>query len=143
MGTWGAGPFDNDDAADFAGELDDAPAQARIEMIGAVLERVADPTDDDSRLSDAPRAVAAAALVAAQCPGGVPVDPNYGPRTPMPQFPAYLRDLAINALDRVISKPTWLAEAWNESPSGPEWRRTISDLRIFLDPPQEETLFTL
>lgn len=142
MGTWDVGPFDNDDAADFAGELDDAPAQARIEMIGAVLERVADPTDDDSRLSDAPRAVAAAALVAAQCPGGVLVDPNYGPSTPMPQFPACLRDLAINALDSVISKPTWLAEAWNESPSGPEWRRTISDLRTILDPPQEETLFT-
>ena len=143
MGTWDAGPFDNDDAADFAGELDDAPAQARIEMIGAVLERVADPTDDDSRLSDAPRAIAAAALVAAQCPGGVPVDPIYGPSTPMPQFPAYLRDLAIKALDSVISKPTWLAEAWNESPSGPEWRRALSDLRTILDPPQEETLFTL
>jgi hypothetical protein len=50
----------------------------------AVLERVADPADDDSRLSDAPRAVAAAALIAAQRPGGVPVDSGYGPRTPMP-----------------------------------------------------------
>lgn len=143
MGTWDAGPFGNDDAADFAGELDDAPAQARIEMIGAVLERVADPTDDDSRLSDAPRAVAAAALVAAQCLGGTPVNPSYGPRTPMPQLPAYLRGLAITALDSVISKPTWLAEAWDESPSGPEWRRTISDLRVILDPPQEESLFAL
>src|SRR4051812_38209946 len=55
-------------------------------------------TDDDSRLFDAPRAVAAAALIAAQCRGGTPVDPNYGPSTPMPQFPAYLRDLAIEAL---------------------------------------------
>jgi hypothetical protein len=143
MGTWDAGPFDNDDAADFAGELDDAPAPARIEMIGAVLERVADPTGDDSRLSDAPRAVAAAALIAAQCRGGTPVDPNYRPSTPVPQFPAYLRDLAIKALDSVITKPTWLAEAWDESPSGPEWRRTISELRVVLDPPQEETLFPL
>ncbi|WP_374728260.1 hypothetical protein [Catenuloplanes atrovinosus] len=40
--------------------MDDAPAAARIEMIGAVLERVAH--DDDHRLSDPPRAVAAAAL---------------------------------------------------------------------------------
>ncbi|GGN85126.1 hypothetical protein GCM10010112_65200 [Actinoplanes lobatus] len=61
MGTWDAGPFDNDDAADFAATLDDAPAHVRIEMIGSVLERVADPASDDSRLSDAPRAVAAAA----------------------------------------------------------------------------------
>jgi Domain of unknown function (DUF4259) len=143
MGTWDVGPFDNDDAADFAGDLDDAPEQARIEMIGAVLGRVADPADDDSRLSDAPRAVAAAALIAAQCPGGAPVDHGYGPSTPMPQFPAYLRELAINALDCVMTKPTWLAEAWGESPNGPEWRRTISDLRTVLDPPQEETLFAL
>jgi hypothetical protein len=143
VGTWDAGPFGNDDAADFAGELDDASAQARIEMIGAVLERVADRTDDDSRLSDAPRAVAAAALIAAQCPGGVSVDPNYGPSTPMPQFPAHLRDLAVNALDSVVTRPTWLAEAWDESPGGPEWRRAISDLRTILDPPQEGTLFAL
>lgn len=30
MGTWDIGPFDNDTAADFAGDLDDAlPASAR------------------------------------------------------------------------------------------------------------------
>ncbi|GIE83520.1 hypothetical protein Aph02nite_94700 [Actinoplanes philippinensis] len=143
MGTWDIGPFDNDDAADFADALDDASAQDRMELIGAVLERVADPTDDDSRLSDAPRAVAAAALIAAQCPGGVAVDSGYGPKTPMPQFPAYLRDLAIKALDGLIMKPTWLAEAWNASPEGTKWRRTIADLRAVLDPPQQETLLGL
>jgi hypothetical protein len=99
--------------------------------------------DQDSKLSDAPRAVAAAALVAAQCPGGAPIDPGYGPSTPMPEFRDYLRDLAIRALDCVITKPTWLAEAWDESPSGPEWRRTISDLRAVLDPPQQGALFDL
>jgi hypothetical protein len=143
MGTWDVEPFGNDDAADFADELDDAPAQVRIEMIGAVLDRVANPADDDPRLSEAPRAVAAAALVAAQCPGGVPVTSGYGPTTPMPQFPAYLRNLAIDALDSVITTPTWLAEDWDATPKGPAWRRTISDLRNVLDPPQEETLFDL
>ncbi|WP_089298733.1 DUF4259 domain-containing protein [Actinoplanes regularis] len=29
MGTWDVEPFDNDDATDFAGELNDAPAQVR------------------------------------------------------------------------------------------------------------------
>jgi hypothetical protein len=143
MGTWGVGPFDNDDAADFAGDLDDAPADIRIEMIGTVLERVADPADDDSRLSDAPRAVAAAALIAAQCPNGAPIHPSYGPSAPMPQFPIYLRDLAIKALDCLIAKPTWLAEAWSEGLDGPEWRRTVSGLRAVLDPPQQEALFAL
>ncbi|GAB7036832.1 MULTISPECIES: DUF4259 domain-containing protein [Catenuloplanes] len=137
MGTWDVGPFDNDDAADFAGELDDAPPRARIDMVGAALERGA----DDFSPWDAPRAVAAAALVAAQYPGGRPVDPVHGPDSTMPPFPASFRDLAIEALDRVITTPTWLAEAWNASSRGPEWRRTVSGLRTVLDPPQRETLF--
>ena len=60
MGAWDVEPFGNDDAADFAVELDDAPASARTEMIGALLERVANATDIDSQLPDGPRAVAAA-----------------------------------------------------------------------------------
>jgi len=143
MGAWDVEPFGNDDAADFAVELDDAPASARTEMIGALLERVANATDIDSRLSDAPRAVAAAALVAAQCPGGEPVTSASGPKTSMPQFPGYLRGLAVEALDHVIAAPTWLAEAWDASPHGPAWRRIIFDLRTVLDPPQHEMLFDL
>jgi hypothetical protein len=144
MGTWDAGPFGNDDAADFAGELDDAPAPTRIEMIGAVLERVANPAEDDPRLSDAPRPVAAAALIAAQCPGGAPITSSvHGSTTPMPEFPSHLRSLAIDALDRVITTFTWLAEDWDATPDGPAWRQTISDLRKVLDPPQRESLFDL
>jgi hypothetical protein len=143
MGSWDVEPFGNDDAADFADELDEAPMQTRVEMIGSALDRVANATDDDPRLSEAPRAVAAAALVAAQCPGGASVTSTYGPTTPMPQFPVYLRNLAIDALDRVITTPTWLAEYWDEAAEGPAWRRTVSDLRKVLDPPQEETLFDL
>lgn len=100
-----------------------------------------DATDDDPHLSQAPRAVAAAALVAAQCPGGAQVTSAYGPSTPMPPFPAYLRDLAIDALDRILATPTWLAEYWDEASQGPAWRRTVADLRRVLDPPQEEALF--
>ncbi|MFI1997058.1 DUF4259 domain-containing protein [Actinoplanes sp. NPDC020271] len=143
MGTRDIGPFDNDDAADFAFEMDEASTHTRIEMIGAVLERVANPADDHSRLSDAPRAVAAAALIAAQYPGGAPITSVYGPTTPMPEFPAYLRNLAIEALDRVIKAPTWLAENWDASPHSPAWRQTISELRKVLDPPQRESLFDL
>ncbi|WP_374238235.1 DUF4259 domain-containing protein [Actinoplanes sp. DH11] len=61
----------------------------------------------------------------------------------MPRFPTYLRELAFKTLDRLIAKPTWLAEAWSDSPDGPEWRRTVSGLRAVLDPPQQEALFVL
>lgn len=61
----------------------------------------------------------------------------------MPQFPAYLRNLAVIALDRVTTAPSWLAEYWDETTDGFEWRRTISELRRVLDPPQQESLFDL
>ena len=92
------------------------------------------------RHSDAIRAVAAAALIAAQCPGGSPVTSGYGPTTLMPQFPAYLRELALDALDRVTAPPSWLAEYWDETPEGPAWRRTILDLRKVLTRPPQESL---
>ncbi|MEV6811691.1 DUF4259 domain-containing protein [Micromonospora sp. NPDC051296] len=69
MGFWDVSPFGNDDAADFAIELDEATTAARVELVGRALERVVD-TADDPGLWPIPRAVAAAALVAAQCPDG-------------------------------------------------------------------------
>ncbi|MEV3957011.1 DUF4259 domain-containing protein [Streptomyces albogriseolus] len=73
MGTWGIGPFDNDAAADFAAGLDEAGPERRVAMIRDVLVRTIDAT---GWLADADEAVAAAALVAARCPGGEPVDPD-------------------------------------------------------------------
>ncbi len=141
MGFWDVGPFDNDDAADFAAELDGAPAGARIDMVGRVLERVAT-ADEDSDVWDAPRALAAAALIAAQRPGGEPVCSTYGPSTPMPQFPDYLIPLAVDSLDRVVAT-AWLADNWTDAAHRMAWRRTIRDLRGVLQPPQRESLFDL
>ncbi|MEV6811690.1 DUF4259 domain-containing protein [Micromonospora sp. NPDC051296] len=61
----------------------------------------------------------------------------------MPRFPTYLRQLAIDALDRVTATGSWLADYWEEASEGPAWRRSITDLRNVLDPPQAETLFDL
>jgi hypothetical protein len=63
LGFWDVGPFDNDDAADFAGDLDAVTADARIEMVGRVLDRVAT-ANDDVDMWHIPKAVAAAALIA-------------------------------------------------------------------------------
>ena len=40
MGAWGSGPFDNDDAADFSEDFDDASAADRPELIRAALQDV-------------------------------------------------------------------------------------------------------
>ena len=91
MRTWGTGPFDNDDAADFRGDLDHLDAPGRIKAIHGALEEAAQET---GYLEALPIAVAAAALVAAQFPCGEPVSAEYGPDEAVPPHPAELHRLA-------------------------------------------------
>ncbi|WP_405435244.1 DUF4259 domain-containing protein [Streptomyces avidinii] len=145
MGTWDIGAFDNDTAADFAGDLDEAALEERESVIRGALKRAADPADHLDT-SDGERAVAAAALVVAQHPDGEPACSVYGPSEPLPPLPADLRTLAVDALDQVVSELSELAELWAEAANGPKWRQDITRLRDALDPPippQEEAPFAI
>ncbi|MFB7290797.1 DUF4259 domain-containing protein [Actinacidiphila glaucinigra] len=132
MGTWATGPFDNDTAADFADALDDAKPEEREALIRGVLTRT---VDASGYLTEAEEAVAAAALIAAQCPGGEPVDTSYGPETLMPAFPSDLRPLADEALARVVGDESGLASNWVDPRDGRQWRATLNRLRAVLAPP--------
>ena len=131
MGTWDSGPFGNDTAADFANDLDDAAVEEREALIRRVLTRA---VDDQGYLEapEAEQAVAAAALVAAQCPGGEPVSPYYGPEEPVPGLPDDVRRLAVEALDRVVAEKSELAELWGEEGDGGSWRSGVGRLRRVL-----------
>ncbi|KUL53260.1 DUF4259 domain-containing protein [Streptomyces sp. NRRL S-1521] len=131
MGTWDVGPFDNDTAADFSYTLDEAAADARAGIIHGTLTRVID-NAGYLEASESEEAVAAAALIAAQCPEGEPTDPVYGPEEPLPDLTS-LRDLALQALDRVMTEPSELLDLWDESDGGP-WRAHIRNLRDVLTP---------
>ncbi|MEU8521126.1 DUF4259 domain-containing protein [Streptomyces sp. NPDC048577] len=131
MGTWDVGPFDNDTAADFSYTLDEAAADARAGIIHDTLTRVID-TAGYLEASESEEAVAAAALIAAQCPEGEPTDPVYGPEGSLPDLTS-LRDLALQALDRVMTEPSELLDLWDESDGGP-WRAHIRNLRDVLTP---------
>jgi hypothetical protein len=133
MGTWDIGPFDNDTAADFGGGLDGAASDEREPMIRGALVRAADPTDDLDAYYGA-RAVAAAALVAAQQRVGEPVCSSYGPAHRLPELPADLRRLAVDALTHVLSERSELAELWDETEDGPAWRQDVARLRDVLAP---------
>lgn len=65
MGAWGAGIFDNDDAADWVVEFDDAEPQGRAALIGEALDLV-DGVEPDEELGvdDCGQVAAAAATVA-------------------------------------------------------------------------------
>ncbi|GAA1388275.1 hypothetical protein GCM10009639_14560 [Kitasatospora putterlickiae] len=147
MGTWDIGHFDNDTAADFSGTLDEAALEEREGLVRRVLSVAADTgAEDYLDCDEAVEAVAAAALVAAQCPGGEPVTTSYGPDEPLPTFAADLRPLAVEALDRVVADESELAELWDETEESEAWRRGIKDLRAVLAPepePATEALFDL
>ncbi|MDI6516180.1 DUF4259 domain-containing protein [Streptomyces coelicoflavus] len=145
MGTWDIGPFDNDTAADFGDDLDDAVMDEREPKIRSVLKRAANPAGLLTA-PDAERAVAAASLVVAQHPGGQPACTDYGPSEPLPEFPTDLRTLAVDALDQVLAVSSELAELWDEAANGSKWRHDITRLRNVLAPPvlrQEEPLFEI
>ncbi|GAB7186847.1 DUF4259 domain-containing protein [Kitasatospora sp. Ki12] len=133
MGTWDIGHFDNDTAADFADGLDGAAPGERAALLLVALRSAAG-AGEYLEYDEGVEAVAAAALVAAQCPGGAPVDSAYGPREAIPVPAAELRALAVEALDRVAAEESELAELWDEAADGEAWRRALRALRDVLEP---------
>ena len=145
MGTWDIGPFENDTAADFAYTLDETAKDERENLVRTTMIRTIE-TRDYLESPEGAEAVAAAALVAAQCLGGDPVNTSYGPGEVLPIFADDLRPLAVEALDRVLAEASELADLWDEAPDGPKWRQSISRIRAVLaqDPePQDDPLFDL
>ncbi|MGW1761417.1 DUF4259 domain-containing protein [Streptomyces mirabilis] len=132
MGTWDTGPFDNDTAADFANALDNAEPEACEALIRGVLIRTIDAT---GYLVEADEAVAAAALIAAQCPEGEPVDTPYSLETAMPMFPTDLRALADEALACIAGDDAGSASNWVAQEDWRQWRAMLTRLRAVLAPP--------
>jgi len=120
VGAWDSGPFDNDDAADFAGELDDADPNQRLVLLREALQAAIDPADtDDEEEAAQPRAVAAAAVVAASRIGAVPIDSGYAPKFLATgdalDIPEDLFELGVLAVDRIADSDTEWSELLGES----------------------------
>lgn len=64
MGAWGTGPFENDDAMDLVGEINDSEPDAVAELLTDILT-VPDPDEDLDEI-DGTEAYAVAALLAAK-----------------------------------------------------------------------------
>jgi Domain of unknown function (DUF4259) len=118
MGAWDIGPFDNDGAADWAGELDDAEPEQRPALVRAALAEAADEVDY-LRVEVAEVAVAAAAVLAATRPGGPVFESGFAPKLLFVDEPLDLSDdlvpLALRALDRVVADESEWRELWEES----------------------------
>lgn len=129
--AWGTGPFDNDDAVDFAAALDDLDPDDRPDAIREALSEAAEESDYLDRDAGG-TAVAAAALVAAQQPDGEPIDSAYGPKQAIPELSEDLCVLAVQALTRVLADDSELNELWSDAPDGDAWFTTIAQLAEIL-----------
>ncbi|WP_250403553.1 DUF4259 domain-containing protein [Streptomyces cellostaticus] len=138
MGTWGTGPFDSDLAADFVDELEGLTHQQVIEVLGRAFQRV---IDSGERVdgADGAEAVAAGALVASTLPDSpLVIDPDDGPREPLPELPAVLGASARLALNRVLHDGSAMATGWVDSADAGQWRQEVRQVLEALEAPTDQ-----
>ncbi|WP_067501313.1 DUF4259 domain-containing protein [Actinoplanes sp. TFC3] len=119
MGTWDVGPFDNDTAADWCGGLNDAAPEQRAVLIRDALSRVAEHGNEYLDSGEAVDAIAAAAIVASQLPGGTAIDSPYAPDFLIEGGSVAIDDdvpaIAVQALDRIVQKDSEWRELWEDA----------------------------
>lgn len=135
MGTWGTGPFDSDLAADFVDELEGLTCQQVIDVLDRAFQRV---TNSGAHVDggDGAEAVAAGARVGSPLPDSrIVIDPDDGPREPLPELPASLRASARLALDRVLQDGSEMATGWVDSTDADQWRQEVRQILQALETP--------
>ena len=132
MGAWGAGNFDNDTANDWAADFVEG---GDLSFVREVLEKVAATTAQEHLQERVSCHALAACEVIARLKG------NWGTRNSFskkvddwvqanPTEPSRdLVQLALRAIDRIVTAPSELMELWDEGRKGPDWRATLADLR--------------
>ena len=138
MGTWDVGPFDNDTAADWCGDLNDATPEQRKVLIRDALSRVAEHGEEYLDSDEAVEAIAAAAIVATQLPGGTSIDTPYAPDFLLEGGNVEVDDdvaaIAVQALDRIVQKDSEWRELWEESEeSYPQALAAVQSIRATLE----------
>lgn len=132
MGAWSHESFGNDDACDWAAQLDEYDDLSLVEAtLDAVLEAG---DDDDLEAPEASEAIAAAEVVAR-------LQGNPGAADDVPEgLDAWVEriqllpsaDLAAKArraLDRVLAAPSELMELWDESGEAEAWQASVRQLK--------------
>ncbi|MET0134491.1 MAG: DUF4259 domain-containing protein [Kibdelosporangium sp.] len=136
MGTWDKGPFDNDTAADFSADLNDAAPADRPQLILEALTAAADNTDYLDA-TEGCQAIAAAAIVASQLPGGPELDSVYGPEFLNDggtiELPDDFVELALRAIARVLDQESEWRELWDEAESLDEAIVALEPIRAALN----------
>ncbi len=138
MGAWDVGPFDNDTAADWCGDLDDAAPERRAVLIRDALSRIAEHGDEYLDSGDAEEAIAAAAIVASLLPGGAAIETPYAPDFLLEGGTVEVADdvpaIAVRALDRIVGVDSEWRELWEEAEeSFPQALASVQSIRAVLE----------
>ena len=148
MESWGTGSFENDAATAFILEvLEDGPV-----AVEEALEVALDPDITDLAAEEGARAVAAAEIVQIHLNGDTAQVTDAGLRAWLGELEgdelSGLRELALEALERVLGPGSELPELWEDGPEGSssagggsgnagqdaaEWRSEMQRLRSGLE----------
>jgi hypothetical protein len=137
-GAWGPGPFDNDTAADWATDVEDADVAARIALIRDALALAVE-AQCCLHAPDAMAAVAAAAVVSGQRSNGWDDGCDYGPSPAALEglvFEESVRTLAVRAVARVLGPNSEWQELWENAQQLEEARTELHlVIRVLEDTP--------
>jgi len=131
VGTWGSGPFENDGAWDWVGDLQEARPADRAAIVRSALTL----GQGYLQVDDGQAAIAAVAVVAAVASGttGQPAGwPDLFTGDAPLRLPDDLKDLALTALDRVTSRDSELQSLRTEGGPDHDWDAQITALRSSL-----------
>jgi hypothetical protein len=126
MGAWGTGPFQNDEALDFLGGVEEAARSGRLGALEPPLEHVVH-SGDYLNAPEVTEAVAAAAVVGAvlnpAAAAGAPNLPEWVVQVPGERLDNELVELARRALRRALQPQDNEAhELWAEAGAADEWQ---------------------
>lgn len=134
MGAWGAGPFENDDAMDWAAELGESDDPGVPEQVLRELDGLAGIGSGEGCAG-----LAAAEAVAAS--RGRPYDPLPEQVREWLTATGYragtrVRNLALRVTDEIENGDSELRVLWDEQPDGGlSWHEAVADLRRRLEAP--------
>lgn len=129
MSAWGAGPFENDEALDFLGDIGETGRSVRFGALARPMEHVAH-SGDYLEGPDMTEAVAAAAFIGAVlnpvAAADEPDRPEWTAQLAPEQIDTELIELARQALRRALRPhDNELHELWVEAGAVDEWQASL------------------
>lgn len=132
MGAWSAGPFDNDDAADFLMELEEAPSWQTVRKAFEDVLSNSDYID----ISEGARVCAGAALITvAAGKSEVSAQDIHMTLDAMGPVPDGLAFMARQALRRVSTGDSEIRELYLDTGSYSDWTETVAAIDQALGTP--------